>query len=152
VSAQNELSALIARTVEEQTFSLQAIEAIGKIREKALALERSLASTEAVLVAKDRDIGDRDRKLAVFGSREAELVARESAVAARETKIAELEKTTAVAQGKFDVLQGVFHTVFANRIVREQTLTSTPIAQGTPGGASYVSNFETRNTIDRTEG
>ena len=48
---------------------------------------------------------------------------------------------------------GRFGTIFANRIVREQTLTSTPIPQQAGhGGGTFVSNFDTRNTIDRTEG
>lgn len=153
MTAQNELSALIAKTVEEQTFSLDAIKAIGVIRDKATSLEAKLADANSEIVRLNRSLADRDAELTQRAEKERKLNERDGAVTARELKITELEKSTAVAQARESVLQSVFSTIFANRIVRESTLTSTPVATQMAGGSgSFVSNYDTRNTVDRTEG
>ena len=153
MTAQNELSSLIAKTVEEQTFSLDAIKAIGIIRDKAASLEAKLADANGEIVRLNQRVSDRDAQLTAFAEKERKMVEREGVVSARELKITELEKSTAVAQAKHEVLHGVFNTIFANRTVRESTLTTTPIMNpGHNGSAGYVSNYDTRNTIERTEG
>lgn len=152
MTAQIELSALIAKTVEEQTFSLDAVKAIGAIRDRAIALESSLTASAKLGEDRAAEIVRLTATVHEWEAKAAAMTARETVLAARETKIADLEKSTAVAQAQFSTLDNAFSKIFANRQVRESTITSTPIAQQSSGGGSYVSNFETRNTIDRTEG
>jgi hypothetical protein len=149
-STQNELSALISKTVEEQTFSLDAVKAIGAIRDRAIALEGSLAATTRLADDRAEQLAKQAEVVRGWEAKSAAMDARASTLVAREAKITELEKTTAVAQAQFTTLDNVFSRIFANRQIRESTLTSAPIAQQASGG-SYVSNYDTRNTIDRTE-
>ena len=151
MAAQNELSALILKTVEEQTFSLDAVKAIGAIRDRAIALESALAASERTVAEQRLQIAERTEAVNAHLRRQTELIERDKVVAAREMKITDLEKNAAVAQAQFSTLNAVFSTIFANRVVRENTLSSMPVATQQHGGGSFVTNYETRNTIDRTE-
>lgn len=62
MAAQNELSALIAKTVEEQTFSLDAIRAIGAIRDRAVSLEAALTTAEKLAADRAKTIAEKKQR------------------------------------------------------------------------------------------
>lgn len=142
-----ELSALIAKTVEEQTFSLDGVKAISAIRDRAVLLESELkmARDEGVQSSEKIDelratVTARDTELNVFKAREA-------ALEAREKQIFELEKKAAVAEAKAAAIDGVVTKVFANRIIRES-------AQGFAPAGNYngmVMSGSTSNNVTREE-
>lgn len=153
MAAATELSALISKTVEEQTFSLDAVKAIGAIRDRAIALEEKLSERETMIAQRDETISQQRKELAETEKKSNALRELEISIIKREANITALEKQVAVSLAESKILDSVVTRVFANRMVREDTITSTPIMNnGINGSPGFVSNYDTRNTIARTEG
>ena len=85
-----------------------------------------------------------ERELAKLG------LEREAHLATRELRISELEKQDAVSRGQFNVLDGVFKTIFANRSTREMVTRSVPVS-GMSGQSGYMLNGTESGTTERTE-
>ena len=128
----SELTILIDKLVTEKTFSLDALDAIKILRDKATAQDEFIAEMKQQAQQKHADFlavtKDRDR---LFEA-EATLAARAFKVSEREEKVTSLEKAAAVAEAKAAALGHCFDTVFRNTVFRE--MSNRAVANHSNGG------------------
>ena len=147
------LTEAINKLVEEKTFSLDALEAIRGLRDKAEAMERenNLLKVQVADLRADHDGLKAENAaltsdLTVFKSREASIRAKE--IEAYDAK-AEAKRQQAIA----DTFREAMGMIFKPNTVREQVQRNIPVASpGSNGSAGYVSNYPESSVVERTEG
>lgn len=145
------LSSLLAKIIDDNTFTAGALDRMKGIIKRAEELEYKLAIAQNQLkdAERQRDVhfGEANSlraKLAVWEAGEAELVKREKAAFT-------LEKDTAVAQAESRVYAHVFGTVFRNTTIRENVMGSSSSANNLNGYQSFTSlpfSHQTEKTTD----
>jgi predicted RNase H-like nuclease (RuvC/YqgF family) len=131
-----QLTAVIDDLIRERTFSLEGVESIKKLRDRAAALEAELKRAVDTVAAETKRNAELTATNEVLKARDQGMTKRETDVTAREGRITALEKDTAVAQAKADTLNNVFSTIFRNTIVRETA--NRQVAPG-PSGSYPIS-------------
>lgn len=121
------LTKAIDEIVNEKTFTVEAVDAIKNLRDRAEILERNLEAAEKKGDLQDKVITDLNKSVDIFKTREAELTKREREVTEREKNMITLEKTTAVAEAKAGVWDECLKRLLGNRILRENFNKSIPV-------------------------
>ena len=120
--ASNKMSALTSMledVINDNSFTVQAMERMKAALTKAASLEADLAEVKREL---EYVVGQKVEQAGIIAKLNGKLLkyqARENELVARENKMAVLEKDTAVAQAESRVYDKVFNTVFKNTTVRE---------------------------------
>ena len=142
---ESQLTALIDQLVQDRTFSVEGVEAIAALRERAADLESFNDGLERATTELRRE-----KELAEGGASrlETELKLcrdREDAVAEREDKVTALELNAACAQARAETFKECFGIVFKNTEVRREMFGSVPVAD--PSG--YSQSQPTSETVTR---
>lgn len=132
--ASEALTALIDDLIREKTFSLEAVDAIKALRDKAKALEDGLYVSRTDLEKERGKVTTLESEKSAWKARESAVASRDAAVAEREKKITELEKSSAVAAAKSEIWSDAFHTIFKNTVVRRNVSSNVPLMAS---GSSY---------------
>lgn len=149
----NTLTEAINQLVQEKTFSLDAVDAIKGLRDKAAALE-NLCNTQNQQIAdlgntelrQTSRIGELQTEVANWKKREDELVQREKAAA---EAIHEAKRQQAIA----DTFRESMGMIFRPNTVRETIQRSVPVAvEGSNGCAGFVSTYPETSSVERTAG
>lgn len=148
----NDLTRAIDALVEQKTFSLDALEAIKALRDKAGELEKNAAAQATTITRLGEEVVEARRQNEAHLQRKGAIDKRETDVAARELKIGELEKSAAVTAAVSATWSACFDKLFANRIVRERLQTSVPIERQYPGGGNYVEQHHRTDDVTKQEG
>lgn len=120
------LAIMIDDLVSAKTFSLDAMTAIQKLKERAEADALELMN----MTIRHKNIQESHQ---ILLSEVTELKAHATSVAEREKKMIDLEKALAVSEAKVTIQKDMFDRMFANRIIREANQTwVTPGPQGQP--------------------
>lgn len=119
MTATDNLTAAIDELILGKTFSLDGVEAIKKLRDRAATLDTQLATALAQSADSIRQANVLREKVNELTASASSVANRETAVAIREGKITELEKYAAVSAAKSDVYSTVFSTIFRSTTVRE---------------------------------
>lgn len=140
---------LIEQMVQEKTFSLDALEAVKKLRDAAGIQSARLMQLEKDLETFNKVNAELKTANATLLSRVDTLTAREVAVASREATMTKLELERAVALAKAETFNHCFDKVFANRQIRESVTEVGNRAIMNPNN-SYPSSAPENNSVTRT--
>lgn len=147
VTKNDNLVQMIETLVQEKTFSLDALEAIKALRDKAESLQRTLAETQTNLAAQ------RDLSASLTAERDAiraELnlwKARETELEKRERSIFALELKAAVAEAKAEAWQTSMKITFAPNLVRN-SVQSYGGRSNPNGGYDSTNDNRTHTVVD----
>lgn len=145
-----ELTNLIDKLVNEQTFSLQAVSAIKDLRDRAAQLEKDLESSRQAQTAQQEMLNKNGGAISAANAKIAEAEKREKDLLAREQKVTELEKKTAVAEAKHEAFMDAFKTVFRNVTIRENAHHSISRGHMHPNGYTQMTNDSDSVTREET--
>lgn len=146
--SENALAQMIDKLVEEKTFKLEGLQAIGHLKKEAQEVEARLKYCQDSLERALKGNNELSRaKLEVERERDA-LLKRIADVEAREAKVSQVEQVGAVNAAVANTLRECFQTVFKNTIIRESVQENR--GSWVPGssagmGPQYVSTPE--NTV-----
>lgn len=146
----DKLTKLIDEIIEQKTFSLDALDSIKKLRDKAQEQESALKFKDEMLDAKKTIELTIRAEMAVQATQLATWKTREDELKKRELTMTALEKSSAIADAKATSYIEFARLVFANRITREKVLHSTPVVIPTPGG-SYTTVNTTTEDVSRED-
>lgn len=135
MTATDNLTAAIDELILGKTFSLDGVEAIKKLRDRAAVLDAQLATAQAQNSDLSKQLSNSREQVATLTANASAVTLREATVMVRESKITELEKSAAVSAAKSDVYSTVFNTIFRNTVVRE-SMTKQVAVPYSGGGAS----------------
>ncbi len=119
MAAKEDLLKSIETLVTEGTFTLEALEGIKDLKNKAEKLASELDKTKKDLASSEESNSRLSDVVSTLQKRNNELSARESAVEAREAQVTILEKVAAVAQAESAVWEKATRIVFAPNTTRE---------------------------------
>jgi len=125
MSTQNLLK-MIDELVEKKTFSLDAIEAVKKMRDEAKQLADQVVKLEADGQLKEAKLQSYSAEIIKLRSNESDVTQREGAVAKRELTVVELDKKTAVAEAVTVAVKECFGLVFRNLELRSTMFGQAP--------------------------
>lgn len=145
---QSQLTELIDQLAIEKTFSLDGVDVIKKLKDRALALEQSLKEANLEISKLEQIKSDGAKTISDQRQMIEGIAARERAVSEREAKITNLERDAAVAVARAHAFEQSLKIVFAPNIVRETVLGFTGRSQ--PNGV-YSNDNENKGT-SRVEG
>lgn len=145
----DKLTDAIDQLVQEKTFKLDALEAIGKLRSRAAAQEQEINALTAQRTEQYRTISELAAKIEENRQKEGALQLREGEVAKREVKAQQLEVEKAVAQAESRAYGTVFSTIFRNTAVREHVVRNEVQWVTTPSGPMSM-NAPITETCERT--
>lgn len=136
--------AMLDSLVEKKTFSLDAMTAIQKLKERAGFDAKDLQRTKYDLAATIRERDNYQSKYEKFFKREAELTARENILTT-------LERDVAVAKAVQGAYKDMFDRMFANRQTRELINTQNWVPNPSPSGGYPVPMTDTKDITKREE-
>ena len=138
----DKLTDAIDQLVQEKTFSLDALNAVGRLRDRAVAQEQQIRSLETLRESQGRAISDLQEQVRQLAEQEVGLRERERKVAEREAKAQQLEVETAVAVAKSETFGIVFNTIFRNTAVRERVVRNETQFVSGPHGAMAMPHMK----------
>lgn len=151
MASTHELSEMIDALVREKTFSLDAIDAVKALRDKAKDLEQTIERRNGDLATVSKNAANMEREIGAL-KREIESLSKiHDGIAEREAKVVENEKLAAVAKAESAAYKHALETVFRPNTVRERVIDNIPIAVDS-GGYSSVSTYSTSKDVVREEG
>lgn len=151
MASTHELSEMIDALVREKTFSLDAIDAVKALRDKAKDLEETVKQQKVSLEASKIYTDGIERENGAL-RREIESLSKiHDGIAEREAKVVENEKLAAVAKAESAAYKHALETVFRPNTVRERVVDNIPIAVDN-GGYSSVSTYSKSKDVVREEG
>lgn len=146
----DKLSDLIDDMVREKTFSLDALDAVKGLRDRAFVQDASIEKLTKTLADRDETIGKMRAQASELSAEITVLKARENSVAEREGKTRDLELKEAAATAKAQALDSVFGTIFRNVTVRETTVKQVPYSNTQPGGYTNTGMMPATESAERT--
>ena len=148
----DELSKLIDQLVQQKTFSLDAVEQVNALREKAKEVEKNLTFAQSALESKRREILQLEHKVSSRDDVIQKWEDREKALQAREAKMSALEQEVAVSTATARVWDEAMRRMLANRTLRETVTSSVPVVRsyGSSSG-EVVEHHNKTDTVTREE-
>ena len=146
------LTEAINKLVEEKTFSLDALEAIRGLRDKAEAMERenNLLKVQVADLRADHDGLKAENAALTAELTEFKLEAR---IRAKEIEAYDAKAEAMRQRAIADTFREAMGMIFRPNTVREQVQRNIPVASpGGNGSAGYVSNYPESSVVERTEG
>lgn len=148
MSELSEVSALFNKLLVEKTFSMEALEGIKVLRDKAVKLEEDLKKALYSRDQYERELQRATQQIQNNESKKDALAAREAVVSKRETDMTKLEINSMVASAKFEVMSQFTSLLLKNRQIREEAMGSTPMPAI---GGGYPTSAPTSNSVTKTE-
>lgn len=147
VTKTDNLVQMIESLVQEQTFSLDAVEAIKALRDKAESLQQTLAETQTKLEARRDQIASMTAEKSSLSTELDSWTQRESELQKRERNIFALEMKAAVAEARADAWQTSMKITFAPNLVRN-AVQSFGGHSNQNGGYNGTNESSTRTVVD----
>lgn len=145
IKMSEDLTKLIEETIRDNTFSVEAVEGIKRIKDNAALLQARNTQLETDINAMRNTNAGLAREINNIRDENERLLKADADVKAREARVFELEKNAAVAEAIGQTYEKVFDKIFANPIVRtkvtENNMRSYPPQQGmtyAPSGTDSV--------------
>ncbi len=140
----SDLTACIDKLVTDKTFSLEGVEAIKALRDRAVILERQLERVTDQANSFEKANMEQARMIGALGT---ELAALKGAKA-RELAVFNIEKAGAVAEARAQELGRCFDTVFRNTVFRETANRQVVPNMGANGCSTYP--ISVPESVERT--
>ena len=152
MTAKTELLSAIDKIVYEKTFTMEGLQAINGLREKAEKLENELITVKDRIKNGTEENSRLNRIIASSEKEKNNVNARELAVTEREKKQLELEIKAATSDARAATIATCFDGVFRNAKIREQVFRSDVImrSDGTSHGG-YPQTVQNTDNVTRTE-
>jgi uncharacterized coiled-coil protein SlyX len=146
----DKLSDLIDDMVREKTFSLDALDAVKGLRDRALVQDASIEKLTKTLADRDETIGKMRSQASELSAEITAFKARESSIAEREGKTRDLELREAASTASAGAYREVFGTIFKNVTVRESAMKQLPYSNTQPGGQTFTGFQASSESVERT--
>ncbi len=144
----DELTQLIDKMVHEKTFSMEGVEAVKALRDKAQDMEAELTRIKAGYEREKQQVSAWERKNGAAENRLKAWEAREQALQKRELTMTELEKAAAVARAKEETFRECVGLVFRNSTLRREMFGQQPIADNSGFATQQPKSETVTETMD----